>query len=231
MPLREKVTVITGGTGGLGRTVSNVFARTGSDVIIAGQEQPASLLGADPEVSFIDTDVTNEESVREMVDTVYQRHGRIDILLCLVGGFAGGTSVADTPVDDFERMVNLNLRSVFLCAKYVFPLMRAKQWGRIVTVGARPVVHPVSGIGAYSASKAGVVNLTQVLALEGNPYGITANSVLPSVIDTPGNRKAMPDADFSRWVTPQRIAETLIFLCSESGADVSGAAIPVYGKS
>lgn len=231
MSLREKVTLITGGSGGLGRTVSEVFAKTGSDVILAQRDEPTALLDAVPGLSFVATDVTDETSVRRMVETIKQGHGRIDVLLCLVGGFAGGKPVADTDVDDFERMVNLNLRSVFLCAKYVFPLMKAKKWGRIVTVGARPVVHPVAGIGAYSATKAGVVNLTQVLALEGKEYGITANSVLPSVIDTPSNREGMPDADASKWVTPQSLAETLMFLCSDSAADVSGGAIPVYGQS
>jgi NAD(P)-dependent dehydrogenase (short-subunit alcohol dehydrogenase family) len=176
-------------------------------------------------------DVTAEAEVRRLVEAVTERLGRIDILLNLVGGYVGDLPVSDLPEATWDQMLTMNLKSAFLCCKHVVPVMRRGGWGRIVTVSSRAALKVFPGISAYAAAKAGLLAFTETLASEVLKDGITVNAVLPSVIDTPANRRAMPGADPSRWVKPEEIARLMLFLCSDEARDISGAAIPIFGRA
>ncbi len=221
--LKEKVAFVTGGAGGLGVGVCRVLAEAGARVVVVDRQ--AGEVG-----EYVEADLLSEKSVGAAVEKTRERFGRIDLLVSLVGGFTFGP-IVDTDAADLGRMFDLNVRSSFLAARALFPLMREQGYGRVVTVGARPAVQPTAGLGAYAASKAALVNLTQTLAIEGKPHGIHAHVVLPSIIDTAANRKAMPDADAGRWVRPESIGRVVRFLCSADADDVNGAVVPVYGQS
>ena len=155
----------------------------------------------------------------------------VDVLVHLMGGFAGGKLVQATDDETWDRMMNLNLRSAFYMIRAVLPGMIERKRGRIVAVGSRTGAEPAAMLSAYGASKAALISLIQTVALEEKRNGITANIVLPSVIDTPANRSAMPSADYSNWVRPESIAKLLAWLASEEASDVNGAAIPIYGRA
>lgn len=159
------------------------------------------------------------------------KQGPIDALVHLVGGFSGGSPIAETSDETWDLMMNVNVRGAFLAMRAVLkPMMEAKR-GRIVAVGSRAAVEASPNFAAYAISKAALVALVKNVAAETKDSGITANAVLPSTIDTPANRKAMPKADFSKWVAPESIAKLLLWLVSEDAADVSGAVIPIYGRA
>ncbi len=234
MNLRDKVAIISGSTGALGTAVTKRFLSAGVKVVaLYGRESSLETLKANITQEFfaIKTDVLNEVSVQEMIKNVLENHGRIDILVNLVGGFLGGVPIAETTGGQWDKMMNLNLKSVFLNCRNTLPVMMSQKSGRIITIGSKGGLKAVAGMSAYSASKAGLINFTEALSAEGREHNITANVVIPSIIDTPDNRKAMPAANFDNWVKPEMIAETVLFLCSEAAADISGAVIPVYGKS
>lgn len=159
------------------------------------------------------------------------RHGPIDALVHLVGGFGGGSPLAETSDNIWDGMMNLNLRTAFCAMRAALKPMTAAKRGSIIAIGSRAAVEPSPNFAAYAVSKAALVALVKNVAAEGKSLGITANVVLPSTIDTPQNRKAMPNSDFSRWVRPESIAELLVWLASDSAADVSGAVIPIYGRA
>src|SRR5207244_2452490 len=156
------------------------------------------------------------------------RFGRIDALVHVMGGFAGGTRVDETDDAVFEKMLDLNYRAAFYIARAILPQMRQQGSGRILAVASRQAVEPAAMVGAYSASKAAMVALIRTIALENKSQGITANTVLPATMDTPRNRTD-PNADRSRWVQPSQVAALLVHLASDAGAQITGAAIPVYG--
>ncbi len=237
MSLPGKVALITGGTGALGRAVTAAFVEAGAAVAVTYVVEPEvpeckACLGsrADAPV-FLKADVTVDAEVQKLVRTVVERLGRIDILLNLVGGYVGDLPVAALPEATWDHMLNLNLKSAFLCCKHVVPVMQRDGGGRIVTVSSRAAIKVFPGISAYAAAKAGLLAFTETLASEVLRDNITVNAILPSVIDTPANRKAMPGADYSAWVKPEEIARVLLFLCSEASREISGAAIPVYGRA
>ncbi len=236
MSLDGKVALITGGTGALGQAVTAAFVAAGARVAVsyradAEAEGTRRLLGNPPDaVVFLKADVTIEAEVQRLVGSLMDRFGRIDILLNLVGGYSGDLPVADLPEATWDRMMQINLKSAFLCAKHVVPCMR-QDGGRIVNISSRAAVKVFPGISAYAAAKAGLLALTETLASEVLKDHITVNAILPSVIDTPANRKAMPKADPSGWVKPEEIARVLLFLCSDAAREISGAAIPVYGRA
>ncbi len=237
MSLTGKVALITGGTGALGRAVTAAFVGAGATAVvpyIVESEVPEckACLGSRADApSFLKADVTVEVEVQQLVRTVVERLGRIDILLNLVGGFVGDLPVAALPEATWDHMLDINLKSAFLCCKHVVPVMRRGGGGRIVTVSSRAAIKVFPGISAYAAAKAGLIAFTETLASEVLKDNITVNTILPSVIDTPANRKAMPGADSSAWVKPEEIARVLLFLCSEASREISGAAIPVYGRA
>lgn len=222
MRLNAKVVVIAGGSGALGQTVTPAFAKTGAQVITVDR----NFLPQNAEWSAMKADVTDEADVRRLINEVVDRHGRIDVLVNLVGGFAMGR-VAETDVALWERMLTMNVTAAFLLSKAVVPHMVERGTGRILHVAAWAAVQPFPGAAAYIVSKSSLVALIQVLALELKGSGVTVNGVLPNTMDTPANRASMPDVDPSTWTKPEAIADTLLFLASEEAGQISGAAIPV----
>jgi NAD(P)-dependent dehydrogenase (short-subunit alcohol dehydrogenase family) len=174
-------------------------------------------------------DVTQVERVDALVQDVVGRFGRVDVLLNTVGGWSGGASVGETSVEDWEQMLNVNLRSAFLLSRAVLPRMLEVGWGRIVHVSSKTAVEPRPKQVGYVVSKRGVIALTEVIAAEVKGTGVTANVILPSIIDTLDNRANIPKANPQKWVKPEQIAATMRFLCSDAGASINGASIPVYG--
>ncbi len=183
------------------------------------------------QVTTIAADLTVEAEVQYFFRTVLDEFGHVDILANIAGGFYGGVPVAKTDVAKWEFMMDLNLKATFLCCKAVLPQMIERRYGKIVNVSARAGLSGIAGLGAYCASKSGLRVLTESIAEEVKDSGVNVNSILPSIIDTPANRKAMPDEDHSRWVSPSDIAKVVLFLTSDDSAIINGAAIPVYGRA
>ena len=237
MNFTNKVVLITGATGGLGTEVTRAFLDAGAAVaathtgIEKFKELEAELKPEPGKLLGVETNVLDSASVKQMADTMMEKFGRIDVLVNLVGGYLGGVSIADMNEKQWDGMINLNLKSVFLVCKQVLPVMMEQKSGRIVNISSGGGLKGAEGISAYGASKAGVINLTQTLAAEGKKYNITANAVAPGIIDTPANRAAMPKADFSKWVIPASLAGVILFLSSDAAKDISGALIPVFGKA
>ena len=154
---------------------------------------------------------------------------KIDALIHVAGGFAGGAPIHETDDDTWEKMLLLNLKAAVNILRAVLPGMRERKHGRIVAIGSRAAVDPAANIAAYSASKAALVSLMKTAALENSKLGITANVILPGTIDTPANRGFNPGGDYSSWVSPQKLADLALFLASDAASEITGAAIPVYG--
>jgi NAD(P)-dependent dehydrogenase (short-subunit alcohol dehydrogenase family) len=227
--LEGKVALITGANGGLGQAVTRAFLEAGANVIgVARSIQDSEF--PHPAFAAMRAEITSGEAARAVADAVAARFGRIDVLVHLIGGFAGGQPVAETDDATLERMLDLNLKSAFYMIRAVVPQMRRQGGGRILAIGSRAAAEPAPRAGAYAASKAALVALVRAVAKENKDCAITANIVLPATIDTPANRAADPKADFTRWVDPAQIAALLVHLASEAAAQVSGAAIPVYGR-
>jgi NAD(P)-dependent dehydrogenase (short-subunit alcohol dehydrogenase family) len=212
--------LITGAAGGLGNAVVEAFLATGAEVYgadLSWKRQPHS----NPRFHPIEANLIEAAKLAAPVDT----------LLHLVGGFGGGQPVAETTDETWDKMLDLNLRSAYTIFRAVLPSMTKAGKGRIVAVGARAALDPIANFAAYSVTKTALVALVKTVALEVKDSGVTANVVLPSVIDTPANRASMPSADASKWVTPQSIADLLVWLASDAARNVSGAAIPIYGRA
>jgi NAD(P)-dependent dehydrogenase (short-subunit alcohol dehydrogenase family) len=230
------VVAIPGGTGGLGQAVTLSFLRAGATVVttcVAPSEEDrltreAGALSA--RLSCLKVDVTDEGAVTWFAEEIVARHGRLDVLVNIVGGFAGGKPVWETDQATWDRMLNLNLKSAYLCSKAIVPQMIKQNRGWIVNVASRSSLKGDAGLSAYAASKAAELVLTQSLAEEVKPYHINVNAVLPSIIDTKANRQAMPTADHSLWPKPEAIAKVILFLCSTDAEVIHGATIPVYGR-
>ncbi len=232
-----KVAVTAGGTGGLGRAVSRAFLAEGCKVIATYRDQKEFDIlkteagNAGASLAGWKADVTDETDVRLFVDKVIAEYGRIDIMVNAVGAFAGGTNLWDTQLKTFDQMMALNLRSGYLLARAVVPTMLGQKSGVIISIASKAAVDHGAGASAYAASKAGVVALMDSLAAEVKGRGLRVNSILPSIIDTEANRKAMPGADFAKWPKPDDIARVILFLCSDEGKLIHGASIPVYGET
>jgi NAD(P)-dependent dehydrogenase (short-subunit alcohol dehydrogenase family) len=220
--MNGKVILITGAKGGLGTFVTEAFLATSAKVVGVSRSIQASDF-KHPDFTAMPAELSSGEAARSLVGGVVERFGRIDALIHVMGGFAGGSRVEDTDDAVFERMLDLNYRSAFYLARAVVPQLRAQGSGRIVAVASRQAVEPAAMVGAYSASKAALVSLIRTIALENKDRCITANTVLPGTMDTPSN----PNPDF---VQPSQVAALLVHLASDAGAQITGAAIPVYGK-
>jgi NAD(P)-dependent dehydrogenase (short-subunit alcohol dehydrogenase family) len=226
----NQVVVVTGATGGLGGAVVHAFLSEGATVWgILGPSSPSRI--ADPNYTTVAADLTVPAEAELAVRKVIETSGKIDVLLHLTGGFAGGKPVAETDDAAWIKMLSLNLHTAIHMARAVLPHMLEAGKGRIVAIGSRTGVEPAAGLSAYAVSKAALIALVRTIAAEVRNSGITANIVLPSVIDTPANRAATPAADFTKWVQPESIARLLLFLASEAAADINGAVIPIYGRA
>jgi NAD(P)-dependent dehydrogenase (short-subunit alcohol dehydrogenase family) len=227
--LEGKVALITGAKGGLGSFITQAFLAAGANVVGVSRSIQASDF-PHPGFAAVPAELSSGEAARKVADDIVAQLGRIDTLVHVVGGFAGGQSVADTDDATLDKMLDLNYRSAFFMARAVLPHMRQQGDGRILAVASRQAVEPGAMVGAYSASKAALVALIHTIALENKDRRISANTVLPGTMDTPANRAADPKADPLQWVQPAQVAALLVHLASDAGAQVTGAAIPIYGR-
>lgn len=227
--MKGKVVLVTGANGGLGTYVTQAFLDAGATVAGTSRKIQASDFDS-PTFAALPAEISTRESAQSLIVQVLSRFGRLDVLAHTVGAFTGGASITDTDDATFQRMFDLNLNCVFHVLRAAIPALRKTGNGRVITIGSRAALEPGAGVGAYSASKAAMVSLTRTVALENKDAGLTANVILPGTIDTPANRKAIPNADVSKWVQPAAIAELVVWLASDGGKDVNGSVIPVYGK-
>jgi len=232
---RDKIVLVAGGTGGLGRAVSLAFLAGGAKTIVTYRSEvefAALRDAANNSAGLLEgqtADVTDEAAVRSLVDAVVARHGRLDVLVNTVGGYLGGIKLWELEKKTFDQMLNLNLRSGFALARAAVAPMLKQRSGAIVNVAAKAAVDHGAGASAYAASKAAAVAMMDSLAEDLRGTGVRVNSILPSIIDTETNRKAMPDADFSAWPKPEDIARVVLFLASDQAKVVHGASVPVFG--
>ncbi len=224
--------LVTGGTGALGAAVLEELLQSGYPVtatwlVEAERERAERDLGHHAGLTLVEADVLDEQAAADAVAGVDE----LGAVVNLVGGYSAPGKVHESSVEDFETMLRLNLRPAFLLAHAAMPRLVAAGGGSFVCVSARPALRPFSGAAGYVTAKAGVLAFVQALDAEYRGDGVRSNAVLPSVIDTPANRRSEPDADHSKWVPPQQIAKVIRFLVSDDSAPTSGAALPVYGRA
>jgi NAD(P)-dependent dehydrogenase (short-subunit alcohol dehydrogenase family) len=229
-----RVAIVTGGSGALGQSVVLRFLQDGASVAVPWlvPEEWESLQGRVERGQLgrlhgarVDL-VTDQAALAAFVTDVLARHKGLDVLVNTVGGFASG-DLASTSLAEWRRIIDLNLTSAVIGCRAVLPAMRAARRGRIVNVSSRAAVPPAGGFIAYTVAKSAVIALTQALAHEERPHGIAVNAVLPSTMDTPANRQAMPNTDRSGWVGTEAVADVIAYLASDRVGAVSGACIPV----
>lgn len=231
-----KVALVAGGTGGLGRAVSLAFLAEGAKTVVTyrkdaefGELQKA----AGQTTTLLEghrVDVTDEAAVGQLVNQIFGRYGRLDAMVNTVGGYAGGIKLWDLESKTFELMLALNLRAGYALSRAAVVPMLKQGFGAIVNVAAKAAVEHGGGAAAYAASKAAAVAMMDSLAADVKGTGVRVNSIMPSIIDTEANRRAMPDADFAKWPKPEDIARVILFLASDEARVIHGAAIPVYGR-
>ena len=234
MKFAHKVALVAGGTGGLGRAVSLALLSEGAKVVVTyiipeEFETLRASAGASASLEGHHIDVTDEAQTRKLAEDIVAKHGRLELLVNTIGGYAGGIKLWELDTKMFDHMYALNLRAGYALARAVVPTMLKQQRGAIVNVAAKAALDHAAGASAYASSKAAALALMDSLAEDLRGTGVRVNSILPSIIDTEANRKAMPSADFAKWPKPEEIANVILFLLSEEAKVVHGAAIPVYG--
>jgi NAD(P)-dependent dehydrogenase (short-subunit alcohol dehydrogenase family) len=230
------VVLVAGGTGGLGRAVSLAFLAEGARVVVTYRKREefdtlknlTAVNGS--RLEGYEVDVTNEAEVSKLVEGIVARHGRLDAMVNAVGAYVGGLKLWEMDTKAFDQMLALNLRAGYALSRAAVRAM-LKQGGAIVNIAAKAALDHGAGASAYAASKAAAVAMIDSLAEDLRGSGIRVNSVLPSIIDTETNRKAIPNADFAKWPKPEDIARVIVFLCGDGAKAIHGAAIPVYGNS
>jgi NAD(P)-dependent dehydrogenase (short-subunit alcohol dehydrogenase family) len=227
--MSEQIVLVTGAKGGLGTFITKALLASGA--FVAGSSR--HITAADfshQRFLAVPADLTNSVQATGVVDTVVAQCGRIDALVHVTGGFTGG-ALHETDDGVWDQMMDLNVRAAFHTFRAVIPQMRKSGRGRIVAIGSRAAVEPAAGIAAYAASKAALLSLVQNAALENRDAGITVNAILPGTIDTEANRKWGTPEDRAKWASPERVAAMAVFLLSDAASDMTGAALPVYGKA
>jgi len=234
-----KIVLVAGGTGGLGQAVTLAFLEESANVLVTYRRQEefvrldkaaSASAATGSSLQSHQVDVTDEAPVRRLTDGIISSRGRVDVLVNAVGGYAGGMALWEPDSTVFEQMLSLNLRSGYVLSRVIVPVMLKQRSGAIVNVASRTAEDHAAGAAAYAASKAAAVAMIDSLAADLKGTGVRANSVLPSIIDTEANRKAMPKADFSKWPKPSDIARVILFLSSDEARLIHGAAVPVYGN-
>jgi len=234
MDFNDRVVIVTGAAGNLGRAVAETFANRGASLVLVDLREQA-LVDAFGAVSehrlFAPANLLEQAQADAVVKQAIDRFGRIDVLCNLAGGFRMGEAVHETSDQTWNFLFDLNARTLLHAARAVVPRMIDGGGGKIVNVGAASALKGVAQMGAYCASKSTVIRLTESMAAELREKNINVNCVLPTIIDTPENRAAMPNADPARWVAPQDLAKTIAFLASDEARAIHGAALPVSGLS
>jgi NAD(P)-dependent dehydrogenase (short-subunit alcohol dehydrogenase family) len=229
-----KCVIVTGAAGALGFAVAQRFARGGAKVALldlAGDAVAKKAHELGQGHLGVPCNLLDGEAVQLAVNQVRAKFGRIDVLCNIAGGFRMGPAVHETGADLWQLMLDMNVNSLMRIASQVVPVMQQQKAGKIVNIGALSALSGKPAMGAYTASKAAVIRLTEAMAMELREQGINVNCVLPSIIDTPANRADMPNADFAKWVTPDALADVIAFLASDAARAVHGAALPVPGLS
>ncbi len=232
----NQVVLITGASGNLGNALVNRFREAGASLVLVERNADKLIhafpdLADDPHHLIAEADLTSADAVKTVVGQTIAKFGRVDVLINTVGGFRAGTPLHETPLDTFDFMINLNARTVYIAAQAVLPNMLAQGHGKIISIAARPGLEGRANQAAYAASKAAILRLTESMAAEYRMLGINVNAVIPGTIDTPQNRAAMPDADVSKWVQPESLADVIAFLASDLARDVHGVGLAVVGRS
>lgn len=226
--MKGKVVLITGANGGLGTPVTQALLDAGATVAGLSRKIEQSEFNS-PAFMAISAEISSGDVAKAAVENVVARFGKLDVVVHTVGGFAGGQTVAQTDDATFQHMFDINLNSAFYLLRAAIPHVRKSAAGRIIAIGSRAAVDPGPGVGAYSASKAALVSLIRTIAAENRDAGMTTNVILPGTMDTPANRKAMPKADFSKWVQTENVASLVLWLAGDAAKDVNGAVLPIYG--
>jgi NAD(P)-dependent dehydrogenase (short-subunit alcohol dehydrogenase family) len=243
--------LISGGTGGLGRNLIKYFLNCNLKLIIITyrsekemqslkselvngssvqqQQQQQKSSSTFTEVKFIQADITNQEQVKILISNIFEKYGQIHILVNLVGGYIGGKSIIELEESEWDKMIDINLKSAFLISKNIIPKMIENRYGKLVHISSRTGIKAEGNDSAYAASKAGLVRFVESVSKEVKNYNININCILPTIIDTEDNRKAMPNADFTKWLKPEDLSNVILFLCSDHSKLINGAAIPTYG--
>ena len=234
--LAGKVVIVTGSVGNLGLATARVLQKIGAKTVLVDrsnerlQENYPDLINSPDHFLAGGVDLANPDSLAKTVQATLARFGRIDSLVNTVGAWRGGKPAHETDLGDWDFLFGLNVRTTLLCCRAVIPQMLRQGHGRIVNVASRDGLQGSAGYSAYSASKSAVLRLTESMAAELKTSNINVNCIMPATIDTPQNRKAIPNGDFSKWVAPEAIAEVILFLISDAARAINGAAVPVYGR-
>jgi NAD(P)-dependent dehydrogenase (short-subunit alcohol dehydrogenase family) len=235
--LKDKVAIITGAVGNLGAATARFFQNLGAKTVLVDRSQERvtehfkTLVGSPDHLLAGGIDLSDSACLAKLMEQTVQRFGRVDILINTVGGYRGGKPVHETDLADWDFLFGINLRTTVLCCRAVIPQMLKQSSGKIINVASRDGLAGSAGYAAYSASKSAVLRLTESLAAELKASNINVNAIMPGTIDTPQNRAAVPNGDYTKWVPPEDIAEVITFLASDASRAINGAAIPVYGKA
>ncbi len=227
--MKDQIVFITGAKGGLGSVLTQTFLKQGARVVGASRHISSTDFPV-PNFEAVTIDFTDADQVREAVTKIASRHGRIDVLVHVVGGFAGGQSITTTSDETWNQMRDMNLTSAFHVLRECVPHLRKSNNARIVAIGSLTAKEPHANLGAYVVFKSALTSLVQTVAMENTDVGMTANVVLPGTMDTEANRKGMPKEDFSNWVQLQDVAELVLWLADVNAGHVNGMAIPIEGK-
>jgi NAD(P)-dependent dehydrogenase (short-subunit alcohol dehydrogenase family) len=234
--LKDKVAIITGAVGNLGAATARLFQTRGATTVLVDRSQDRvteafkSLADSPDHFMAGGVDLADPASLSKLMEQTVSRFGRVDILVNTVGGYRGGKPVHETDLGDWNFLFGINLRTIILCCRTVIPQMLKQSSGKIINVASRDALAGSAGYAAYSASKSAVLRLTESLAAELKASDINVNAIMPGTIDTPQNRAAVPNGDYSKWVGPEAIADVIAFLASDASRAIHGAALPVYGK-
>jgi NAD(P)-dependent dehydrogenase (short-subunit alcohol dehydrogenase family) len=234
--LAKKVVVVTGSVGNLGLATAQALQEAGARTVLVDRSDErlrANYPGLDHSPDHLlagGVDLTDPESLVRMVESACERFGCIDALVNTVGGYRGGKPVHEMDLADWDFLFDVNVRTTLLCCRAVIPQMLRQGHGKIVSIASRDGLVGSAGYSAYSASKSAVLRLTESLAAELRASNINVNCIMPGTIDTPQNRKAIPNGDYSKWVEPEAIADVILFLISDAARAINGAALPVFGK-
>lgn len=229
-----KVVLVTGSSGGLGTEVARAFLKAGASVVLTYYSSDSlqslqKICGMAKNTFLLRGDFTKEDDVKVLVSEAVKRFGKIDVLANVIGGYAAGKPVTAIDEKEWDHMMNINLKTAFLLSKHVVAQMVKQSSGKVIHVSSRSGLRGAGYDAAYVASKSGVIRLVESISEEIKSKGININCIMPSIIDTEENRKAMPSADHAKWITPADIAKVILFLASDDARPINGAAIPVYG--
>ncbi len=231
-----KIAIVTGGSGALGTVVTRCLLDEGAKVAIPLASQTPEAFssglhaGVATNVLLRSANLVDEKQVENFTNDVLKTWGRIDYLVNIAGGYVGGKKTTDASLEDWQSALAMNLTTTFLMSRAALRVMQNQKYGRIVSISAMTALMPSAGKGAYSVAKRGVITLTETIAEEYKEVGITANVIAPSIIVTPANKEWMKKGDETKWVTPEEIASTILFLCSDEARSLSGTTIKMFGR-